>query len=422
MHMIGERSTVGTTSPEATGNLLGVIAGGVITVTSITFSILLLAVQQSASSLTFEVFDQFLQRKLNQIFFGFFVGLALYTVGILATVSPNFNPVLGALTAVLLTVVALYFLILLIYSTISQIRPEVISKSIHDHTLIARERQLHLIRHTRRTPGLHLPAGVAVRSSKNGFVTGIDVDAIVQSAERSSGRIEVVLSVSMGSYVAYGDTLAQVTAEAHDQLGAAFHGAVERAVQLERARDLRCDPVHGVQQLVNIGWTSISTSKHNPAAGHLVIQVLRDLLARWAAQGHDEAHHAPSSGVVVGVVYPDNLMAELIGAFESLAVVSSESMQAQNFTEVLTVFASMFDRLPHEQQRQVEDAVLRILSMLGDEPLTRELDEALSRLATTLYEAARRDTANAVRAAHEALAASVGTLSSRSTRVPHAGA
>ena len=258
MHMIGERSTVGTTSPEATGNLLGVIAGGVITVTSITFSILLLAVQQSASSLTFEVLDQFLQRKLNQIFFGFFVGLALYTVGILATVSPNFNPVLGALTAVLLTVVALYFLILLIYSTISQIRPEVISKSIHDHTLIARERQLHLIRHTRRTPGLHLPAGVAVRSSKNGFVTGIDVDAIVQSAERSSGRIEVVLSVSMGSYVAYGDTLAQVTAEAHDQLGAAFqfHGAVERAVQLERARDLRCDPVHGVQQLVNIGWTS----------------------------------------------------------------------------------------------------------------------------------------------------------------------
>ena len=126
--------------------------------------------------------------------------------------------------------------------------------------------------------------------------------------------------------------------------------------------------------------------------------------------------------MVVGVVYPDNLMAELIGAFESLAVVSSKSMQAQNFTEVLTVFASMFDRLPPEQQRQVEDAVLRILSMLGDEPLTRELDEALSRLATTLYEAARRDTANAVRAAHEALAASVGTLSSRSTRVPHAGA
>ena len=65
---------------------------------------------------------------------------------------------------------------------------------------------------------------------------------------------------------------------------------------------------------------------------------------------------------------------------------------------------------------------MAILSMLGDEPLTRELDEALSRLATTLYEAARRDTANAVRAAHEALAASVGTLSSRSTRVPHAGA
>lgn len=44
-HVVGD--------PEATSNLLGTIAGGIITVTSITFSLLLLALQQSAGSLTY---------------------------------------------------------------------------------------------------------------------------------------------------------------------------------------------------------------------------------------------------------------------------------------------------------------------------------------------------------------------------------
>lgn len=47
--------------PESTATLLGTIATGVITITSITFSLLLLALQQSAGSLTHQVFDQFLQ-------------------------------------------------------------------------------------------------------------------------------------------------------------------------------------------------------------------------------------------------------------------------------------------------------------------------------------------------------------------------
>ncbi len=81
---------------KATSDLLGTIAGSLITVVSITFSLLLLAVQQSAAALTHEVFDQFLRRHINQIYFGFFVGLALYTLLVLATVAPSYNPIFGA--------------------------------------------------------------------------------------------------------------------------------------------------------------------------------------------------------------------------------------------------------------------------------------------------------------------------------------
>lgn len=47
--------------PESTGQLLGAIAGSLITVASITFSLLLLAIQQSAGAMTHSVIDQFLR-------------------------------------------------------------------------------------------------------------------------------------------------------------------------------------------------------------------------------------------------------------------------------------------------------------------------------------------------------------------------
>ena len=58
--------------PQATRDFLGVIAASIITVTSITLSLLLIAVQQGAASLTSLVFDQFLRRRTNQLYFGFF--------------------------------------------------------------------------------------------------------------------------------------------------------------------------------------------------------------------------------------------------------------------------------------------------------------------------------------------------------------
>lgn len=104
-------------------------------------------------------------------------------------------------------------------------------------------------------------------------------------------------------------------------------------------------------------------------------------------------------------------------AFESLAVVSSESMQHQVFAEVISTLALMYARLPPEQQARTEDLILRILSALGDHVLTRELNSALSALSSTLAESGRSETASLVEKAQRQLGQSVGKLNSRSTRV-----
>lgn len=399
-------------SVEATGTLLGTIASGVITITSITFSLLLLALQQSAGSLTHQVFDQFLQRRLNQAYFGFFVGMALYALIILASVDPPFNPVLGATLALFLTIVSLFLLLLLIYSTISQMRPAEIMKSIHDHTLEARERQLVLVRGTHRSSGMTAPRGFPVTMRHNGFVASIDLTALQQAVKHTSGPVEVEFLCPVGSYVAFGDTVAMVRGATGDDADRIV-SAVENAVGLDKIRRLASDPAYGIEQLETIAWRSISTSQQNPAPGIIAINNLRDLLARWAVESDVETDESAPQ-----IFYPDDVMTQLMGSFESLAVVASESMQHQTYAEIVRTIAITFDRLPHHVQRRAEEMILRSLSTLGDHVLTVELEATFIQLEQTLERAGRFSTFKAIREARTGLAASIGALNSRASRVP----
>jgi uncharacterized membrane protein len=395
----------------ATSDLLGTIASGLITVTSITVSLLLVALQQAASALTTGVFDQFLRRRLNQFYFGFFVGLSLFALVTLATVTPTFNPVFGATTAFLLTVLALCLLILLLYTSVNQMRPAEIIEEIHRLTLLARDRQLDLVHRTRASARALAPASVAVRARHHGYVTRIDVAALGKAAHDLGDDAEITVVPAIGHFVSFGDRIAEIRARSSDE-AMQVEDAVACAIVVESQRDIDLDPACGIEQLEMIGWTSISSAKSNPTPGMFAIRSLRDILAHWSAEAPEQSGEPP-----LPIVYRDDTFARLLDSFEDLAIVATESMQHQAFIEVIDTFTLMFGRMPPHARDRVDDIVLRILSGLGDLVLTRDLEAALVALAARLRDDGRTRTGNAIDEAREELARSVGTLESRSTRV-----
>jgi uncharacterized membrane protein len=403
-------------------SLLSTIATSLITVTSITFSLLLVAVQQAASSLTNQVFDQFLRRRGNQIYFGFFVGLSVFALVNLVVASQSHRPIFGALIAVLLTGVALCLIVVLIYTTIDQMRPDTIIEAIRVHVLSARENQLRLLQATRRTASQTLRVARQVVSERQGYVTAVGVDQIARavadiernrkSASEYGSVIEVELCVAVGSHVAFGDPLADLRCDGDLADAGALAKAIVAAITLDNARDFEHDPAFGIAQLAVIGWTSVSTARSNPNPGILVCHALRDILVRWLEQG--EAPEDCSSPIV----YADRVTDDVISTFESLAVVASESMQHQTLAEIMRTLAMLLPRLPPEGVDQVASVVLRSLSALGEHVLTRELERSLQIASQALAAAGRNAVAEAVTRATDALRGSVGVLNSRSTRVP----
>lgn len=394
---------------QSTADLLGVVAAALITVTSITITLLLIALQQSASALTHQIYDQFLRRRYNQMYFGFFVGLSLYALLTLATVGPV-HPVYGAAITYALTIVALALLIVMFYTTIDQMRPSAIIEAIHDHVLLAREARSALLRATRRRPRCAAPLREPCRTAHHGFVSRIDVSAIDAAGRRAGREVEVELEVTIGQFVAFGDLLAHVRAHSEGDARSMCQ-ALEAAVERSRDRDLRIDPLDGIEEMETIAWTTISTAQSDPDPALIAVCALRDLLARWPHQEDEEelASAAP-------VVYRDEVPARLMDAFESLAVSASESMQHQTYAEILHALATLLPRLPRRQRARAEEIILCSLSGLGDHVLTAGLRRALDQAAAALEAAGRGESAAAVEAATARLARSFGRLGSRATR------
>lgn len=394
--------------PQAATALLSTIAGGLITLTSITFSILLLAVQQGAASLTSQIFDQYLRRPSNQVYFGLFIGVSIYTLVTLVLTSDGHRPVLGATLAVLFAAAALCALVLLIYSTIDQTKPITIMTTIHDTTLRARDGQAGWLGRTAEPPP-GLPGGVAVASRANGYLARIDGGGLARIAERL-GDATIEIRVSLGDYVPCGATLAIVRSSREPGPDAA--DALRAALPLEEQRDARSDPAFGVDQLVTIGWTSISTAKSNPGAALIACHALHDLLWRWGSEEKLELARAAAPLVY----YRDTLAEQLLDGFESLALVASESMQHQSLGAVMHALAASFAALPVRCKDRAEDILLRSLASLGDHGPTRLLEARFEAAVAALAGDGRNDAAARMAAAWAKLSATRGALHSRGTR------
>jgi uncharacterized membrane protein len=207
--------------PEAGArNFVSAVAQSMVTVASITFSVLLVAVQQTASSLTAVVFDQFLRRVSNQLYFGFFVGMSAFCFITVGTARQDPAPVYGATVTLLLTVAALVILLLLVHGTVDQMRPQSVVRSIHELALRARQRELNLLGCTRARPSKSEPRSHRlVRVRDSGYVVSVDVQRLARIARGVGPRVEVVVEATLGTYLVFGDVAARLLGRRTGSLG-----------------------------------------------------------------------------------------------------------------------------------------------------------------------------------------------------------
>ena len=384
---------------DASGATLGLLATGLLTMTSLIISMLLLALQQTATNMGNLIYDQFMKRRRNQLYAGYTVGTVVLTFLLRSTTSDTFNPILAATTATITAMIGIVLLLYFLYSTMNQMRPHTIMRAIHDDALRSRRGQMRLLRRTRRTPQLKAAHAIALRSVVNGYVLDLDVEAIAAVFSKIASDVEVEACATIGAYVAYHDLVAWVKAD-HLQDARAVANLIGEAFVIGQKRSEKSDPKYSLEQLEMMSWTEMSSAKENPETGLMAVHATRDLLTRWLDAERSQEDTTVEAGVLP-FVYPDSVIPATLNMLESLALITSESKQHQGLSATFIALALLVPRFPADLQDRSRELIVRVLPTLEQHVLSRELDYSLSRLAASLENLGCQDEAQMVREARQ---------------------
>jgi uncharacterized membrane protein len=344
---------------DAAVELLVQVAPAVLSVASLTFSVLLVAVQQNAAVYTPIVFDQFLRRRANQAHFGFFLGLSFYAFVLLAAVRPSNDMSFGALFLLLLTTVALVMLVTLIYGTIDQMRPTSVLPRVRDIALHTRYQRRPLLAHVRDRPRLPPEPATEVTNDGTGFIVDLRLAHLVDALRSSAGEVEVVLENPIGTYLSPGDVVGHVRgADAAARERAA--SAVRRAIVLDQHRDPETDPAYAMEQIAGVAWNAYSGAAQSPLVGAIAMRMLVDLFSRWVLE--PPLDPVPEHEVLP-VVYPDLVVVVVGGDLLRIPLVSTQG-HATPSAEVMLAVADVIQDVPTRYADMIEDRLWRILPVL----------------------------------------------------------
>jgi uncharacterized membrane protein len=273
--------------------LLSTVAGSVITVAGVVFSITIATLTQASSQFGPRLLRNFVRDTGNQIVLGTFVATFFYCLLILRAVrgldDAPFVPNLSITVAVLMAVGSLAVLIYFI---------DHISRALQGPQVVAAvglelERSINKAFPTGVTTeseGQHLDAQAnnclatnqtAVCAIENGYLQAIDDDGLFEVARQHD--VVIHLACRPGDYIIRGDPL--LTIEGSTILDEAKRGGLAGLFFLGRQRTAEQDMEYSIRQLVEIGVRALSPGINDPFTAMNCIDWLGAAICAVARRG-----------------------------------------------------------------------------------------------------------------------------------------
>lgn len=257
--------------------VLSTIAGAMISVTGLVFSITMVVLQLASSQYTPRVLQAFLGDRTTQHTLGLFAASFLYALVVLRAVRDGERaPGLAVTTALLLVVGAVgMFLAYIHHITTSIGVARMLQRTAQQSRDLLADGQASAW--PTAPPELEEPvASRVLAADRSGYVDAVDTPALVRLASRHGVRIELLHP--LGSFVAHGSPLLVV----HELPGAdaPSREAVLGLVTQVGERTMDQDVGYGLRRLVDIAERALSPGINDPTTAVQVLDQLHDLLRR----------------------------------------------------------------------------------------------------------------------------------------------
>ena len=257
-------------SPEGARQVLSTIAGSMITVAGVAFSITIVALTLASSQFGPRLLRNFVRDFGNQVVLGTFVSTFVYCLLVLRTVrggdGAEFVPYLSVTLGIAFALASLGVLIYFIHHVASAIQAEPLIASVAGELEAAIE---EMFPEKLGEPGPESPEeapseieeeGALVEAVRSGYVEAVDDGRLMSIAIAED--LVLKLLRTPGSFVTEGGAL--VRAWPSGRLGPEVADHIRESFILGRHRTPTQDPEHAVHQLVEIGVRALSPGINDP--------------------------------------------------------------------------------------------------------------------------------------------------------------
>ncbi len=295
--------------------ILSTIAGALITVVALTFSITIVVLQLVSSQFTPRALRGFLQDRVTQVVAGSFFAISTYCLIVLTTVPDSsslgqgFFPTISITVAMVLGAMGLVLLLIFIHHTGSVIQVTDITARIAMQTMQAMDPQYQ----TLISEPLEAETSSPIRTryveeiparfcaTHPGYIQRISFSHLSNVLQRPG--LYLYLPVCPGDFVTEETVIAEVWPRQEADM--ACRKAIFDSIYIERERDFYQDALFGVRQLADIALRALSPAVNDPTTGVLCIKYLQAVIEHFVrCQPQPNIFHLANGASILEIRQP----------------------------------------------------------------------------------------------------------------------
>ena len=364
--------------------MLSTLAGSMMSVMGITFSMTLVALALASSQYTSRILRNFMGSRVTQITLGVFAGIFVYCLVVLRTIRggggvDEFVPSLAVFFAFILALGGVGVLVYFIHHIASSIQASSIIASIAEETIAFIERlfpeKLGQGRDEAESPNPR-PHSIGERTwhivpaAVNGYIQSVDTNALLRLARERKSVVRMERGI--GSFVVQNTALASLALDQPpDQETIA---ALNNAYSVGHHRTVEQDPAFGVRQLVDIALKALSPGVNDTSTAVMCVDYLTAILAQLASRKFPASLRYEGDELRVVTIAPTfesllaeafdqiresaegniSIMARMLSAFEILADLTASPSRRRALHEQVQWIAELAGRTTeatHDRKR-----------------------------------------------------------------------
>ncbi len=282
---------------DAARTVLSSIAGSLITVTSLTFSLTVVTLQLASSQFSPRLLRTFSRDRFVHRTLGLFLSTFAYSLIVLRTVRSStdtdaeFVPKISITLAVVLTLVSVFGLVLFLDHLATQIRVETMLDDVHKDASQALQRVLEMRPqhgHKPPAPPQAPPGACPIEVAESGFLLSFDEDDLLRAAVAADAIVKIErrpgTSLVRGTPLGYSWPVGGSAIPDEEQHR--LDDRVAAAAVTGRERTAAQDITYGLRQLTDVAIKALSPGINDPTTAEHALGHISSLLCELVGYQH----------------------------------------------------------------------------------------------------------------------------------------